>query len=46
MKPLHVDECVKSTAEQISRRAFPGIFKKEFDLHFGHPSLDARKFCN
>jgi hypothetical protein len=32
--------------EQISHTAFSGIYKKEFNLHFHHPSLDACKFCN
>jgi hypothetical protein len=46
MQELHVDECIKSTAEQISLRAFSGTFKKEFNLHFGHQTLDPYKFCN
>jgi hypothetical protein len=46
MQELHVNECVKSAAEPISLRAFSGIFKKEFGLHFGHPSLDEYKFCS
>jgi hypothetical protein len=46
MLELRVDECVKSATEQISLRAFSSIFKKEFNLHFGHPSLDAYKSCD
>jgi hypothetical protein len=44
MQGLHVDECVKSAMEQISLRAFSGIFKNEFNLHLGHPNLNACKF--
>jgi hypothetical protein len=46
MQELHVDECIKSATEQISFSAFTCIFKKEFNFHLGHPSLDACTFCN
>jgi hypothetical protein len=46
MHELYVDEYVKSAEEPISRRAFSDIFTKEFNLHFGHPSLDMCKFCS